>query len=87
MVELFYRYIQWGNALGKDNQAVLQNYIDSVFQNKNVTNKMKRNFCNRFMAAYKFNEHFYQGSTENDIFLDLFGSNSLKPIIEELASS
>lgn len=81
-ISVFYRYIQWGNIFNIDNRTNLQDYLENLLKNNQVSDEIKRNFCKRLIAANNFNANFQQVSDENKIFDELFGSTILKPIIE-----
>ncbi|WP_133138085.1 P-loop NTPase fold protein [Legionella rowbothamii] len=85
-IGLFYRYIQWGKALGQDNRGKLSNYVSSVLNNSTVSEGIKINFCRCVISAGDFNTSFPQKTHRHIIFEELFGSSFLQSNIEEYAA-
>lgn len=86
MLDIFYRYIQWGNTVGSDNRAFLNEYIGCILDNNQVSAEIKTNFCKSLIAAKDFNANFRQESNENKIYEELFDSTTLKLTIETFAA-
>ncbi|WP_058532868.1 P-loop NTPase fold protein [Legionella saoudiensis] len=85
-IGLFYRYIQWGKALGQDNRGKLSEYVNSVLKNSTVSEATKINFCQCVISAGGLNTSFPQKTPRYIIFEEFFGSSSLQSIIEHYAA-